>query len=627
MRLRISVRDQINLFLAAAFVLFLAACQSGEENGTASVRLSLDLSPPQSGAEKTASAPAPAAIGSIRIEVTGPQMSPVSIEAEVNPNQEVAVRLEIPTGPARRFVVTAFGIEKTPRFQGETTVDLTAGSEEVNLKIAMVSLDIIPAPTIRISPKTAVVAKDKTQTFSVTGIDLSQVQFDVTNDHGWEPDPELLGSVAANGVYTPPPTILTDGKTPIGNPIPVTVTAINSAMPTDLDSATVTLTTGSLLTFQKNERVTPRPGSILAGPAGQRRIAFYQGKVYAVWSNGFQILFSETADGVNWSAPPIEVTFNDSGVASPSLAVSREGIIYVAYVVCPDSFCFPTIELAVRPSSGGDFVRTPLDTRSSPEDPTVAVSPDGVVFVAWSDIDATGAEPDIYLQRIPDAQGSKKINTDTSNVIQSRPAISISDSGEIFLAWEDARNQQQQIFATASVDGGGNFFNEIQISTACCFPSNPTLISGPPGTAHVAWQRFENDFAFIFFNTVTIGTNGPIAGNEKPVGTAKGNLSNGQIHPSIALDGTGGIYIAFSEIYEGFNFGGIFLAKSIDGGNTFTFSDHIDDGCIGSTCVPTQPDESFPSLAVDSAGRAFAIWNDRRFAGSVDYDILFAKGE
>jgi hypothetical protein len=608
--------------------LLLPACQGGEENGTATVRLSFNLSSSKTGAAKISSAPAPAGIKSVRIDVTGPEMDPLSTSVEVDSGGETIVRLEVPAGPARRFVVTAFDIEGIARYLGEEIADLVPGAS-VNLTIEMVSLVISPSPTIQISPDPAVVAKDQTQTFSVTGIDPSQIQFEVTSDVG--NDPERVGRIAVNGAYTPPAAILTDGSTPIGNPIPVTVTASDKNTPTVRDSATVTLTTGSHLTFQKNEPVTPESEFISTGSSGQRRIAFHQGRVYAVWSNGLQILFSETADGVNWSTPPIKVTSDDRGVASPSLAVSREGSVYVAYVVCPDCGT-PTIELSVRPSSGGDFVlATPsLDTRSFPQDPTVAVSPDGVAFVAWSDNEATTGS-DIYLQRIPIDRDSRPLKSDNRNANPGHPAISISDSGKVFLAWEGIGSQRQEIFATVSEDGGENFSKEIQISTTspCCVASNPTLVAGSSGTAYVAWEDDRNspEIAFIFLNTLVIGANGLIAGNDKPLGNAKGILADEQRQPSIALDQTGGIYIAFNEIYSGFDLGGIFLAKSIDGGETFSFSDHIDDGCISTRCDPTLRDESFPSLAVDSAGRAFSIWTDGRRNRQGLYDVFFSMGE
>jgi len=102
------------------------------------------------------------------------------------------------------------------------------------------------------------------------------------------------------------------------------------------------------------------------------------------------------------------------------------------------------------------------------------------------------------------------------------------------------------------------------------------------------------------------------------VGTgAKGSRS--QNLPSIAWDGRNDIYLAFQETLSTNN-DGIFLAKTVDGGNTFRFSRIDDDGSS-----PLRNKFS-PSLAVDSAGRAFAVWNDGRF-GNQQYDVFFAKGE
>ena len=637
MNARRSARNQIRLFsVIAALALFLGGCQGNSDGGPASVHLTLALPHASKTASKAALAPAPSNIGSIQLEVTGPGMAPISTSVPIGAGGNATLVLEVPAGLARRFVVTALDGENTPLFRGEATVDLAPGSSP-NLTVSMVSLDIIPPPppSIQISPHTAVVAKDSSQTFSVSGIDLSQVQWEVTSAVG--NDPNQVGSLdAADGGYNPPGTILTDAgtpnSTPIGNPLPVTVTAIDKTNPTIRDSATVTLTTGAKLNFEKNQPVTPSPSLLSNELLGQRRIAFYNGKVYAVWADCpdgcLDIFFSETSDGANWTEP-ISVASNSSSLANPTLAVSPDGTIYIAYVDCL-SCSTHTIQLIVRPFGQTTFKSIPLTMASSSpqaQDPMVAIAPSGVAFVTWSDTNPQTRIPtgrDIYLQRIPTDSGKppRKINTDTGNVDQNHPVISISNSGEVFLAWEDLRNQRQEIFSTASIDGGENFLSEVQVSatSSCCMVSNPTLTAGPTGTAYIAWQDDRNspESPFIFFNSLKIDNGNLVPGTDRPVGAASTDPRS-QSLPSITWDGRNDIYLSFQETFNTNN-DGIFLAKTVDGGNTFNFS-RIDDDSSS-----TFRNKFSPSLAVDSAGRAFAIWTDGRLNGQ-QYDVFFAKGE
>lgn len=625
MRLEILFRKQIGLFSTMmALLLILTGCQGQGGEETASVRLSLDLAGSQAKAAKAAQAPAPSGIASVQVEVTGSGMDPLSLSVDVSPDVETTVALEVPAGPARRFVVTAFDAEGTARFRGEATVDLVSGSSS-NVTISMVSLDIPvppgPTPSIQISPHTTTVAKDTFQTFSVSGIDLSQVQWEVTSAVG--NDPEQVGSVATDGDYTPPATILTDGVTPIGNPIPITVTAIDRNAPTVRDSATVTLTTGSTLKSEKNQRVTPSSGSVSTQSSGQRNIAFHNGKMYVVWADCpdgcFDILFSESSDGIDWEKPVL-VASNKSGLAEPSLAVGPDGSVYVDCLFCSIQ---TTVQLAVRPFGQIRFTPHPLTiVGTNPQSPTVAVSSQGVIFAAWSE-NRGNTGFDIVIQRT-DKDGNlldqtpQNITINNGDFQQTQPVLATGTSGEIYLAWLD----EGSLMATASLNAGDSFLPEVQVSDAEALrPSNLTLAAGPTGVVYVAWEdaRFNVQLPFVFFDAGKINDRQLEFGADKPIGTATSG-AEGQNRPSLAWDGMKGIYIAVEESLNRFNENGIFLAKSSDGGASFVFSPVDDDPQI-------IPNKSAPSLAVDSAGRAFAIWTDGRRNPQGLTDVFFAKGE
>ncbi len=639
----ISIRKQVGLFsMMMALALLFNGCQGGDPNGTASVRLSLDLSASKARAAKASLAPAPSGITSVRIDVTGPEMDPLSTSVEVQSDQETVVALEIPAGPARHFVVTALDIEGAGRFRGEATVDLAPGSSP-NITISMLSLDItVPPgpPSIQISPRTAIVPKDGGQTFSVTGIDPSQVQFQVGSAAG--NDPDQVGSIVTDGDYSPPATILTDGATPIGNPTPVTVTAIDKTNPNRRDAAQVTLVTGPQLEFGQNVPVTPATttfGSVSTDSSGHRSIAYHEGRVYAVWSQFYNsresnyVFFSQSADGIVWS-PPISITGQinqdlTNAETEPTLAVGQDGTVYVALTTNNCPFCsapFFRVQLLALPVGAQGFTSLfgPYATNNTnTPSPSVAVSPNGALFVGWSGQELRG-NVDIFLQRI-NKDGSlidatpRNLTKDFGAFTDTQSVLSIGEDGTVYLVWEQSANSRN-FLAVASVDGGNTFSPPVPVNDNSDFGlANPSISAGPAGTVYVAWDNSICDCnPEVFFDVGKIEGGTMVFGEDKPIGKAVLNSEN-QTTPSVAWDHAGGIYIGFEETLFGFDENGIFVAKSRDGGTTFAFS-RIDDG---SQIVPNKRD---PSIAVDRAGRAFSIWTRLNFSQGPD-DALFAMGE
>jgi hypothetical protein len=635
MRLGISIRDQINLFLVAAFVLFLTACQGGEENGTASVRLSLDLFSSKTGAAKTSSAPAPAEIRSIRIDVTGPGMEPLSESVEVNSEGETVVNLEISAGAARRFVVIAFDVEAVERFRGEATIDLAPGTSPT-IRIVMVAINVEPPP-ILIDPPTVILTRSepedpRTATFTLTNATTAEVSLQVNSNPGGTFE---LGQVTPSEnpnafIYTAPETIPIDRtQTQIGVPIPITIEAVDTADPNRRGQATVKMVTEPRLLFGPNVPVSERAGFISTESSGQRSVAYHNGKVFSVWANCpdgcLEILFSETSDGIQWTRPLIIAT--DDNIATPSLAIGPDGSIYVVYVAC--SFCqspSPTIKLIVRRPGQDTFESLPLTmVGPSAQDPAVAVSPNGIAFVAWSDRDPnTRAGRNIYLQRVPIDTAPRPINSNQGGFDHTGPAISISDSGEVFLAWEVSGfindNFFQNITATASTDGGVTFLPAVQVDDPTenpfDFTSSPTVAAGPQGTFYVAWEfdRCGDGCTIVYSAKGTLDADGLLFSQIHPFGDIE--TGPDQESPSIASDGANGIYVVFREQSNGDQ---VVLAKSVDEGATFLISPV--------SFADNNASQFSPSVAVDSAGRAFVIWTDGRRSLQGLNDVFFSMGD
>lgn len=619
-------------------LLLLSGCAGGgdEEGGSASVQIVLKSPPAQAAASKISRAAAPEPIVSATLEVTGPGMSPLSMSADLSAGEEVRLNLTVPAGAARRFVVTMNDAAGAPRFRGEATADLLPGTAP-QITILMAALDLsipepIPSPPVfQISPQTAVVPKGETRQFAAGGADPADVVWSLETGPGGAP---LFGRITSDGIYTPPARIPTDGATPFGNPVPAVIRAFSRADPQVQDAALATPVTGSGIAFEKNLPVTPNPGVISTGSSGQKSIAFFQGKVYAVWSDGRSgIQFGDTADGSAWNTQPVPGT--PGGQPEPVLAIAPDGTAYVAYQgsrtgACPRLPCavLPSIELAaLRPGAGRFELLAPLMIGAQAETPSLAVSPKGILFAAWS-AHGAGGTADILFQRI-DRDGMlidpapRNLTEKNGAFFETRPALSASESGDLFLGWEVSANSRE-VVATVSRDSGETFLPEARVNdlldTGVEFASRPALAAGPEGTVYVAWERdvCNDGCTFLSFDAGQVGSNGLAFGIDREVGS--GVKAVRQFRPSIATDGAHGVYIAFHERVSGMG-DGIFLAKSRDGKEAFSFSQiSRDDTTLAST-------KSSPSVAVDGAGRPFAIWTDNRRSGSIDGDVYFSFGE
>lgn len=645
MKLEIPIRKQISLFsIMVALVLFFTGCQGGEENGTASVRLSFNLSSSKTGTAKTASAPAPSGITSVRIDVTGPGMELLSDSVAVNSEEETVVDLEIPAGPARRFVVTAFDSEEQPRFIGETTVDLEPGTSPT-IRIAMVEIDVEvpPIPPIEIAPTSTILTRSEpenpqTETFTLTNATTAEVSLSIVGETSEEaPDLGQItdGETPNNFTYTAPDTIPIDRtQTQIGVPIPITIEAVDNTDPNRRAQATVKMVTEPVLFFPENIPLTSlassfRPAS--TDSSGQRSVAFHQGRVYAVWTEFINqeereiVQFSETSDGRVWAAPIPVFPSGSQEESEPTIAIGPDGSIYVAFIECV--FCnLPNVRVVARRPGEETFQPFYVGTIGfSAQNPTLSVFSNGVVFLAWSAQQGnTGF--DIVFRRIRsdgtpiDPQPVNLINLlapESGDANQTQPVLSIGAAGEIFLGWMD----EGQLFLTASTNGGDNFISPVPVSDSTFSNTNPTLVAGTDGKVYVAWDTSncgECSF-FVFFALGRLNGNSFSFDEPRPIGTFQPESEN-QSHPSIALDGAENIYIALVETFFGFDENEILLAKSIDGGLNYSFSQ------ISKRDI--RPNKSYPSLAVDGAGRSFAIWErtDFQSEGTIN-DVFFSMGD
>ena len=187
------------------------------------------------------------------------------------------------------------------------------------------------------------------------------------------------------------------------------------------------------------------------------------------------------------------------------------------------------------------------------------------------------------------------------------PTVAITDDGHIGVAWAD-QARQNVFFQMYTPDGQARFPEPINVSsTPGIFSWFPRLIiaAGDQQRVYVLWQEIVfsggSHGGEIFFARSSNGGamfSDPINLSNSRAGDGKGRLTakhwdNGSLDLAMGADGR--LYAAWTE-YEG----RLWVSGSADGGATFAEAVHV----AGSISDPARA----PALEVDGAGNVHLAW-------------------
>ncbi len=183
------------------------------------------------------------------------------------------------------------------------------------------------------------------------------------------------------------------------------------------------------------------------------------------------------------------------------------------------------------------------------------------VFVAWAD--ETPGNDEIFLAR--SADGGKTfgspVNLSNNAGISAAPSVAVSGN-TVVVAWYDETPENREIFLARSTDGGKTFASPVNLSNNAGFSISPS-VAASGNSVVVAWHDETPGNSEIFLSRST---------DAGKTFTPPVNLSNNagfsfSAFPSVAVLGDS-VFVAWHDQTPG-NFE-IFLARSTDGGKTFT---------------------------------------------------------
>lgn len=324
------------------------------------------------------------------------------------------------------------------------------------------------------------------------------------------------------------------------------------------------------------------------------------------------------AASVRAKRAPSAVRGPDAASSSyPTPAFDAKGRLLVAFVegdavfVSSSSDLGRTFAPAVRVTAAPEKIDANGEAR-----PKIAADGGSGVFVSWTRKGARPYTGDVRFARSTDGGRTfappVTVNDDGLPTGHRFDALSVGPSGEVLLVWVDKRDLEQAkaaghaydgaaLYSAVSRDGGRTFEKNAKLEDNACECCRLAVARDGSGRAVVLWRDLLPGGVRDHSLAVLDGTPRPSRA------TFDGWKVNACPHhgPSLAIGGDGAYHLAWFTA-EGKNGGGLFYARSADGGATYGEPRRV---------APASG-ASHPYVLA-SAGGVDLVWKESRGDGSV----------
>ncbi|HDD24720.1 MAG TPA: exo-alpha-sialidase, partial [Chloroflexi bacterium] len=233
----------------------------------------------------------------------------------------------------------------------------------------------------------------------------------------------------------------------------------------------------------------------------------------------------------------------------------------------------------------------------------------GYLYVVWEDERDDGG--DIYISRYDGSGWSDpvKVSDDTTGAEQRTPAVIADDPGNVYVIWEDARDDYDgEIFfsrwLTGTAWGTGTWSANVKLSDPTADMAKYPDIAVGPGALFAAWVERKSGY----FNLVVARSTDQGANWERFVvdsvyyQTPSGDFVSYK-YPAISSDPMGRVYVTWLQA-QGTD-SRILFSLSPDGGQHWSKPRTLDYGSSLS-------EDTAPAIAVSFDGKTAVAWHDRR---------------
>ncbi len=328
-------------------------------------------------------------------------------------------------------------------------------------------------------------------------------------------------------------------------------------------------------------------------------------------------------DGSRGVAPPVNVT-KTAGFSTGSVKVDASSVLHA--VTDDDTAQVTGSDVFYRRSAdGGATFSAPLKlnaTGSFANESAFVIDPTGRVFVVWSGRASGETTPRIYFTRSTDggATFSAPAPVNGTGGVAVLPTVTADRNGNLVVAWYDLSGQAPVVGWSRSTNAGTSFSTPVPVFDSPSIFARPGLAIDSKNNAYLAWTQQVSSTSVIRLATSKAGAafGGPAtvsdttaytyapelaAGPDDSVGLAfytrviaSNALQNRQITfmrstnggaafsspvflstaadqafvPAVAFEASGAIDVAWEEFDTNDVQSDVFVARSTDGGKTFS---------------------------------------------------------
>ncbi|MCK5291757.1 MAG: hypothetical protein KAR39_07055 [Thermoplasmata archaeon] len=267
--------------------------------------------------------------------------------------------------------------------------------------------------------------------------------------------------------------------------------------------------------------------------------------------NNADIYYANSTDGGKSFNPSVRVD-DDGGTSSVATSISRRILaldslrgVHVVWMDAREGF--PTIYYANSTDGGISFsenIKVPhVDANAM--NPSLAISPNDEVFVAWYDYRNASTNADIYLAFSTNGGlsfgGDTRVNDDFTNWDQIHPVVA-AHQNFVSVVWQDMRSGGSSVYFSKSIDKGSTFSPNRRVDDGSAGAMNPTIAIDETGYIVVAWEDTRGANRSIYFsNSTSQGLS--FSPNQEVRDDEAGNVGS----PSMTMDRNGYVYLAWSD--------------------------------------------------------------------------------
>jgi hypothetical protein len=333
------------------------------------------------------------------------------------------------------------------------------------------------------------------------------------------------------------------------------------------------------------------------------------------------------------AAKPVRVSADNTDAAEPSVASGTDGTVYVAWVEHRENKDADV--MLARLNREGQMQGAPVRVNPTAgeatawrgDPPTVAVSPDGAIYVGWTArVETAGHANDLYLSASRD--GGKtfgqpaKVNDDGKKVTHGMHSLAVGADNHVYAVWLDERNvvkpaadekgmkmehmeANREVFLATSSDGGRSFSPNQRLAREACPCCKTAVTVGKDGRIYASWRQvLPGEFRHIALTSSEDGGKTfsvPVIVSDDRWMTASCPVSG----PSLSATNDGALRVAwYTEGERGAP--GLYWAESRDNGKTFSESKPFAKGQAHGN----------PSLLISGKSGATIVWESNEGGAS-----------